>query len=182
MGHVHWLERRSQLRYNVTGMKKMKTICSRHIALPKWAAILAAGLLCGAVALARASNANQSSASDTPDSTSKSADKDKRDDKSSGLATTRLRIQVTDGNDKPLGNVSVYVRYYTSGGFLHREKLAELDFKTNQDGSVKVPEIPQGKILIQVIAKGWHTFGKWYDIEKEEESVPIKLEPPPHWY
>ena len=182
MGHVHWLERRSQLRYNVTGMKKMKMICSRLIPAHRWAAILAAGLLCGAVGLARASNANQSSAPDTPDSTSKSADKDKRDDKSSGPATTRLKIQVTDRNDKPLGNVSVYVRYYTSGGFLHREKLAELDFKTNQDGSVKVPEIPQGKILIQVIAKGWHTYGKWYDIEKEEESVPIKLEPPPHWY
>ena len=69
-----------------------------------------------------------------------------------------------------------------SGGFLRQDKLAELNFKTNQDGTVKVPEIPQGKILIQVIAKGWHTYGKWYDINKDEESVPIKLEPPPHWY
>jgi hypothetical protein len=163
-------------------MKKMKTICSRRMASPKWAAILTVGLLCGAVSLARVSKARQSPAPDAPDSTSKPADKGKRDEKSSGSATTRLKIQVTDGNDKPVGNASVYVRYYMSGGFLHREKLAELDFKTNQDGSVKVPEIPQGKILIQVIAKGWHTYGKWYDIEKEEESVPIKLEPPPHWY
>jgi hypothetical protein len=169
------------LRYNVAVMKT-KTVGPQLLPARRWATILAAALLCGAVGLARASNARQSSASDTPDSTSKPADKDKRDDRSPGPATTRLRIRVTDGNDKPLGNVSVYVRYYTSGGFLRREKLAELDFKTNQDGSVKVPEIPQGKILIQVIAKGWHTYGKWYDIEKEEESVPIKLEPPPHWY
>lgn len=95
---------------------------------------------------------------------------------------TRLKIQVSDANDKPVGNASVYVRYYTPGGFLHHEKLEELNFKTNQDGSVKVPEIPQGKILIQVIAKGWHTYGKWYEIEQSEESVPIKLDPPPHWY
>ena len=47
---------------------------------------------------------------------------------------------------------------------------------------MKVPAIPQGKIMIQVIATGWHTFGKWYDMDKEEESVAIKLEPPPHWY
>jgi len=157
------------LRYKIGAMK---TTCPRRIPSRQWAAILAAGWLCGAVGFARVSGASQSSASDPP----------QRDDKSSGPATTRLRIQVTDSHDKPVGNASVYVRYYTSGGFLRREKLAELDFKTNQDGSVKVPEIPQGKILIQVIAKGWHTYGKWYDIEKEEESVPIKLDPPPHWY
>jgi hypothetical protein len=169
------------LGYNV-GAMKTKTICPRLIPSRHWAAILAAGLLCGAVCFARASNARQSSPSDSQDSANQPADKDKGDEKPSGSGTTRLRIQVTDPRDKPVGNASVYVRYYTSGGFLRREKLAELDFKTNQDGSVKVPEIPQGKILIQVIAKGWHTYGKWYDIEKEEESVPIKLEPPPHWY
>jgi hypothetical protein len=180
-GVLHLLERRSQLEYNV-GVMKTKTICPRLVPSRRYAAILAAGLLCGVVGLARVTNAGQSSASDSQDSTSQPADKDKGNEKSSGQGTTRLRIQVTDGHDKPVGNASVYVRYYTSGGFLHREKLAELDFKTNQDGSVKVPEVPQGKILIQVIAKGWHTYGKWYDVEEEEESVPIKLEPPPHWY
>ena len=103
-------------------------------------------------------------------------------DKSSDSLTTKIRIHVTDANDKPVSNASVYVRYYESGGFLRHEKLAELSFKTNQEGSVKFPQIPQGKILIQVIAKGWHTFGKWYDIDKDEESVSIKLEQPPHWY
>ena len=83
---------------------------------------------------------------------------------------------------KPVGNASVYVRFYANGGFLHHDKLDELDLKTNEDGTVKVPPIPQGKILVQVIAKGWHTFGKWYDVEKDEESIEIKLEPPPHWY
>ena len=57
------------------------------------------------------------------------------------------------------------------------DKLAELNFKTNQDGSVKVPEIPQGNILIQVVAKGWRTYGKWYDIETDEQSIPIKFRP-----
>ena len=57
-----------------------------------------------------------------------------------------------------------------------------MNFKTNQDGSVKIPEIPQGKVLIQVIATGWHTYGKWYDLEKEEETISIKLARPPHWY
>jgi len=94
---------------------------------------------------------------------------------------TKLRIRVT-ANDKPLGNATVYVRFNMPGGLLHRDKLAELDFKTNEDGSVKVPDVPRGKILIQVVAKGWHTYGKWYDIESEQESIDIKLVPPPKWY
>jgi hypothetical protein len=106
----------------------------------------------------------------------------KNDKKDSANATVRLRIAITNDRDNPVPNASVYVRFPEGGGFLHHDKLAELGLKTNQDGTVKVPEIPQGKILIQVIAQGWHTYGKWYDIEKSEESIKIKLDPPPHWY
>jgi hypothetical protein len=57
-----------------------------------------------------------------------------------------------------------------------------MNFKTNQDGSVKVPPVPQGKIQIQVIATGWHTFGQWFLINQDEQTVTVKLEEPPHWY
>ena len=95
---------------------------------------------------------------------------------------TRLKIRVTTDKDKPVANASVYVRFNVQSGLLHHDKLAEMNFKTNQDGSVKVPEVPQGKILVQVIATGWHTFGQWYDVEKDEQVIDIKLVPPPHWY
>jgi hypothetical protein len=108
--------------------------------------------------------------------------KDNKERSSADAPTTKLRILVTGTSDKPIGNASVYVRYNTAGGFLHHDKLAEMDLKTNQDGSVKVPAIPQGKVMIQVIAPGWHTFGKWYDIDKAEEIISIKLDAPPHWY
>jgi len=111
-----------------------------------------------------------------------SSQQEQKEQKSSDSLTTKIRIQVNDPHDQPVSNASVYVRYYMSGGFLRHEKLAELSFKTNQEGGVKVPEIPQGKVMIQVIAKGWHTFGMWYDMDKDQESVSIKLEQPPHWY
>jgi hypothetical protein len=111
-----------------------------------------------------------------------SSAKEPKGDGSAEAHTTKLKLRVINADGNPVGNASVYVRFYQGGGFLHHDKLAELDLKTNQDGSVKVPEIPQGKILIQVIAKGWHTFGKWYDVEKDKQSILIKLEPPPHWY
>ena len=154
--------------------------------------VLAAFLSIARPALAQSPAQDQSSPKDQPPAKDQPAtqaqqappDKtDKKDKKSSDPGTVRLRIEVVSGADgKPIGNASVYVRYNESGGFLHKDKLAELNFKTNQDGSAKVPEVPQGKILIQVVAKGWHTYGKWYDIDTDEQTIQIKLDPPPHWY
>jgi len=89
---------------------------------------------------------------------------------------------VTNYDGKPVGSASVYVRFNEAGGFLHKDKLAEMAFKTNDDGSVKVPEVPIGRVLIQVVGKGLHTYGKWYDIVKDQDAIEIKLERPPHWY
>ena len=153
-------------------------------------------LLCASVSPppAQAQTQDQLSAADksTPASQAQSQDqgaskppaqsKDDKSKKSDDPPQTRLKIRVTATDDKPVSNASVYVRFYESAGMFHHDKLSEMNFKTNEDGSVKIPDVPQGKILIQVVAKGWHTFGKWYEIEKDEETVLIKLEPPPHWY
>jgi hypothetical protein len=146
------------------------------------AAALAVGLLCATSTFAQETHPSQGTPPSAVQDQEQPGPPETKNEKSSDSLTTKIRIHVTDANDKPLSNASVYVRYYESGGFLRHEKLSELSFKTNQEGSVKIPPIPQGKILIQVLAKGWHTFGKWYDINKDEESVSIKLEPPPHWY
>lgn len=95
---------------------------------------------------------------------------------------TRLRLRVTNNQDKPVPNASVYIRYNESGGLFHKDHLSEMNFKTNDDGSVKVPEVPIGRVLIQIVAKGYHTYGKWYDIAKNPDPISIKLDPPPHWY
>jgi hypothetical protein len=110
--------------------------------------------------------------------------KSKKDKKSDDPPESRLHITVVSADaGKPIGGASVYIRYSEGKTFFTRkEKEAEENFKTNQDGSVKVPSVPRGKILIQVIAPGWHTYGKWYDIDKDEVEIQIKLEKPPRWY
>jgi hypothetical protein len=95
---------------------------------------------------------------------------------------TKVRLRVTNNQDKGVPNASVYVRFNESGGLFHKDHLSEMNFKTNDDGSVKIPEVPIGKVLIQIVAKGYHTYGKWYDIGKDPEPILIKLDPPPHWY
>jgi len=148
-----------------------------------WLAFFTAPLIFPGTLLVQAAAPDPSStAGQSAAPQSQPAQADKKEKKSSEPATVKLRIEVTSPDGKPVGNASVYVRFNESGGLFHRNKLAEMSFKTNQDGSVKVTDVPQGKILIQVIAKGWHTFGKWYDIETDSETVQIKLEAPPHWY
>jgi hypothetical protein len=91
----------------------------------------------------------------------------------------KLKISVTAGADnKPVGNASVYVRVPEGKD----GKLGEMNLKTNEDGTVKSPDVPKGKVLIQVVAEGWKTYGKWYDLEKDEEEIRIHLEDRPHWY
>jgi len=46
----------------------------------------------------------------------------------------------------------------------------------------KIPPIPQGKILVQVIAKGYQTFGETVDVSEEEKTVEVKLNPPQPQY
>jgi hypothetical protein len=138
--------------------------------------LFAAGLLLAGAALAQSSNGDNTSSQEQP------APKDNKKQESSGPPTTKLRIHVQGNNGKPIGNASVYVRFDQPGGFLHHEKHIEMNFRTNEDGSVKVPPVPQGKILIQVIATGWRTYGKYYDVDQDEESVEITLDTPPHWY
>jgi protocatechuate 3,4-dioxygenase beta subunit len=155
---------------------------------------LAIVLLCASASFARTQSQDQSttpaSTTDKSNAQTQSNNSDKppaqtkndKSKKSDDPPTTKLRIHVTDSNDKPVGNASIYVRFNEPGGMFHHDKLSEMNFKTNQDGSVKVPDVPQGKVLIQVVAKGLHTYGKWFEIDKDEESVEIKLEPAPHWY
>jgi hypothetical protein len=96
--------------------------------------------------------------------------------------TTKLRIEVTAGDEaNPVEGASVYVRY-TEGRKLGKDKKIEQNWKTNKDGVIKVPEVPRGKVLIQVIAPGWKTFGQWYDLDQDEQTVKIRLQKPPRWY
>lgn len=138
-------------------------------------AILMAGLMLTGIMRAQSAPVEENpSPSQAPDETIPKG-------KASAQATVKLKIMVT-GNNKAVQNASVYVRYKLPDGLFHKDKMAELDLKTASDGSVKVPAVPQGKVLIQVIAPGWHTYGKWYDFDKDEDSVEIKLDPPTHWF
>lgn len=97
---------------------------------------------------------------------------------------TRLRIEVRNYNNKPVERASVVVRFVEgrSAAKLGRKVITQWELRTNQEGIVKVPPIPQGKILVQVIAKGYQTFGQTFEVNEEEKTLEIKLNPPQPQY
>jgi hypothetical protein len=93
-----------------------------------------------------------------------------------------LTIAVTGGTDKkPVDNASVYVKFIADRKIL-KDKKIEMNLKTNQSGLCHVPEMPRGKVLIQIIAPGWKTYGEYYDLQQTEQTIDIALARPPKWY
>jgi hypothetical protein len=95
---------------------------------------------------------------------------------------SRITIEVTGGEkDTPVENASVYVKYVEEHK-LWKDKKLELNVKTNRDGVARVPNAPLGRVLIQVIAEGWKTYGRWYDVTDTKQVFKIRLQRPPKWY
>jgi hypothetical protein len=97
---------------------------------------------------------------------------------------TTLRVEVKSLSGKPIDRASVIVRYDQGRSKLKFGKkiITSYQLKTNQDGIAKIPPLPQGKFLIQVIAKGYQTFGETYEIQEAERTVEVKLNPPQPQY
>jgi Carboxypeptidase regulatory-like domain len=94
---------------------------------------------------------------------------------------TKIRVEVRkETNDKPVERASVVIRFVEGRSVvkLGKKIMTSYQMRTNQDGVASMPPIPQGKIQIQVIAKGMQTFGQIFDIGEEEKTVEIKLKDP----
>jgi len=95
---------------------------------------------------------------------------------------SRLTIEVTGGeNAVPVENASVYVKYVEEHA-IKKDKKVELNVKTNRAGVAHVAEAPLGRALVQIIAEGWKTYGRWYDITDPHQTIKVRLERPPKWY
>ena len=97
---------------------------------------------------------------------------------------TKLSITVKTQGGHPVDRASVVVRFIEGRSIAKLGKTVRTTYelRTNQDGIANIPEIPQGKIRIQVIAKGYQTFGEVIDVNEDQKDVEIKLNPPQQQY
>ena len=93
----------------------------------------------------------------------------------------RLTVEVTGGDANiAVENASVYLK--TVEEHRIKDKKTEISVKTNQEGIAHLPDVPLGRVLIQVVADGWKPYGHWYDITDPKQTIAIHLERPPKWY
>jgi hypothetical protein len=104
------------------------------------------------------------------------------DSAESTSSAKRLRIEVS-GGDKNIAveNASVYLKF-TEERKLGKDKKYELNVKTNRSGVAHIPDPPIGRVLIQIVAEGWKTYGKYYELSDAGEVIKIHLDRPPKWY
>lgn len=93
---------------------------------------------------------------------------------------TELQVEVKNLDGKPIDRASVVVRFVEGRSKVKFGKkiTTRWELRTNQLGKAKIPPIPQGKILVQVIAKGYQTHGKTYAVEEEVKTIEVTLNPP----
>jgi hypothetical protein len=96
--------------------------------------------------------------------------------------TSRITIEISGGPDEiPVENASIYIKYVEERK-IKKDKKTELNVKTNREGTAHVPDAPMGRALVQVVADGWKTYGRWYDVNEVKQTIKIHLDKPPHWY
>ncbi len=91
----------------------------------------------------------------------------------------QVEVTVLRGESgKPLKNVAV-VFHPTHDGV----DDGNMELKTNEQGKASLNIVPIGsKILVQVIASGYRTFGAEYDVPTDKKEITVKLLPPTQQY
>ena len=96
---------------------------------------------------------------------------------------TKLRVEVRTYTDKPVERASVVIKFLEGFNVVKMKKRQTAwEIRTNQEGVAILPSIPQGKIGIQVIAKGYQTYGQTIEVNEEEKTVEVKLNAPQPQY
>ncbi|MDE3199829.1 MAG: carboxypeptidase regulatory-like domain-containing protein [Acidobacteriota bacterium] len=89
---------------------------------------------------------------------------------------SRVDVLVLRSDDgTPVENASVIFQLVDDKG--------NMELKTDQDGKAFIDVLPTGsKFLLQILAKGYQTFGQAYDLEKKEMAIEVTLNRPGHQY
>jgi hypothetical protein len=97
---------------------------------------------------------------------------------------TRIQVIVKNKAGKPVDHAAVRV-VFEEGRSIKKfggKIKTSWEIRTSQEGLVKIPAIPKGKILVQVMAKYYQTFGQEFQVEENERTIEVTLNPPQQQY
>ena len=92
---------------------------------------------------------------------------------------TKIKVVVTNERGRPVDRAAVIVRFEgRSAAKLGKKVRTSWEMRSGQDGGVELPELPKGTILVQVIAKGYQTYGKRFDVDQDERTIEVTVADP----
>src|SRR5215475_10422458 len=103
------------------------------------------------------------------------AQKDTEEDPSSVLNF----VVTKEDNGKPVRNAAVIMHPVNEKG---KQERGGVELKTDSEGKCTYDGIPYGMLRVQVLAKGFQTYGEDFDIKKPQTNLAIKLKRPQGQY
>ncbi len=97
---------------------------------------------------------------------------------------TTITVSVKNQYDKPVENAAVILDFLGSHQIikLGKRKPIHWEVHTNLHGLAHFPPVPQGTVQLQVVTKQYQTFGDKFDVDTEQKTIDIKLNPPQKQY
>jgi hypothetical protein len=97
---------------------------------------------------------------------------------------TRVTVEVKTLSGKPVERAAVTVRFVEGRSIAKFGKkiTKQWELRTNHEGVAKVPELPKGKLMVMVHAKGFQTFGEVFEVLDAEKTLQVQLKPPQSQY
>jgi hypothetical protein len=93
-------------------------------------------------------------------------------------ATLNFLVVKAD-NGKPIRNASVVLHPLDKDG---RQKHSGYELKTDPDGKASFDGAPFGKLRVQVLMRGFQTYGGDFEINQPTHEITIKLKRPQDQY
>lgn len=101
-------------------------------------------------------------------------------------AETKITVVVKTLAGRPVDRAEVIIHWNANAkhprNSFAKNLRTQFEARTDQEGNASFPGVPQGNIRIQINAHGYQTFGQIYDVDEEEKTIEIKLNPPQQQY
>jgi carboxypeptidase family protein len=84
-----------------------------------------------------------------------------------------------DDTGKPVRNAAVILHSLEASG---KQSRGGFELKTDNDGKTHFDGVPYGPLRVQVIARGFQTYGEDVNIAQAEQEITIQLKRPQEQY
>ena len=92
---------------------------------------------------------------------------------------TTVHVQVNDAQSgKPIYQARLTLRFREQGGFMRRSRIISYTSKTDKNGKGLFPVVPMGTVTLMVTAPDHNTFGKEFQITRQNQLIEVTLQKP----